>query len=33
MNDILKGLVKDIETFLIPGTSVLLKVGKLLKYI
>lgn len=33
MNDILKGLVKDIETFLVPLTSILLKVGKLLKYV
>lgn len=31
MNDVLEGLVKDTETFLIPLTSILLKVGKLLK--
>lgn len=33
MNDVLAGLVKDIETFLIPLTSISLKLGKLLKYI
>lgn len=31
MNDVLEGLVKDTETFLISLTSILLKVGKLLK--
>lgn len=31
MNDVLEGLVEDTETFLIPLTSILQKVGKLLK--
>lgn len=33
MNYILECLVKDTETFLIPLTSILLKVGKRLKYL